>query len=124
MSDNFYEKVVLLQPALSEEEVQEAIQKISTLIKENSGEILKVENWGKKKLAYKLNKQNMGYYVFFIFKSPSAAIRKFEEFYRVYDPVFKFMIIRLTKQQINALPPEIKGIPVEPSEITTRDANV
>lgn len=124
MSNNFYEKVVLLQPALSEEEVQEAIQKISTLIKENSGEILKVENWGKKKLAYKLNKQNMGYYVFFIFKSPSSAIRKFEEFYRVYDPVFKFMIIRLTKQQINALPPEIKGIPVEPSEITTRDTNV
>ncbi|WP_353684865.1 30S ribosomal protein S6 [Thermodesulfovibrio sp. 3907-1M] len=118
--NNFYEKMVLLLPTLSEEEVQEAVNKISSVITENGGEILKIDNWGKRKLAYKLNKQNMGYYVLFLFKAPSSAIKKMEQFYRVYDPVFKFMIIKLTKQQIAALPPDIKGIPVEPSEVTPK----
>jgi len=117
---NFYEKVVLLLPSLSEEEVQDAVKKISSIIKDNGGEVLKVENWGKKKLAYKLNKQSMGYYVLFIFKAPSSSIKLMEEFYKVYDPVFKYMIIKLSKEQIANLPPEIKGIPVEPSELASR----
>uniref|UniRef100_A0A7C4AJ19 Small ribosomal subunit protein bS6 n=1 Tax=Thermodesulfovibrio aggregans TaxID=86166 RepID=A0A7C4AJ19_9BACT len=120
MSDNFYEKVVLILPALSEEEVQEVVKKISSLIVENGGEILKIDNWGKRKLAYTLNKQKMGYYVVFLFKAPSTAIKKFEEFYKVYDPVFKFMVIKLSKQQVNALPAQIKGIPVEPSELASQ----
>ncbi|GAB6183097.1 30S ribosomal protein S6 [Thermodesulfovibrio hydrogeniphilus] len=120
MTENFYEQVVLLVPTLSEEEVQEAIKKISNLIADNAGEVLKVENWGKRKLAYKLNKQAMGYYVLFLFKAPSSTIKKIEDFYKVYDPVFKFMIVKLTEKQIKALPPEIKGIPVEASEIVSQ----
>lgn len=117
---NYYEKVVLLLPSLSESEVEESIKKISSVIAENGGEVLKVDNWGKRKLAYKLNKQTMGYYVLFIFRAPSKAIKSLEDFYKVYDPVFKFMIIKLGKEQIAALPPEIKGIPVEPSEVTSQ----
>jgi small subunit ribosomal protein S6 len=117
---NFYEKVVLLLPTLSEEEVQDSIKKISSIIKDNNGEVLKIENWGKKKLAYKLNKQAMGYYILFIFKAPSSSIKIIEEFYKVYDPVFKYMIIKLSKKQIAQLPPEIKGIPVESSEIVSK----
>ncbi len=118
--NNFYEKVVLLLPTLTEEEVQEAIKKISSLIVENGGEILKIDNWGKKKLAYKLNRQTMGYYVLFLFKAPALSIKKMEEFYRVYDSVFKFMVLKLSKHQIASLPPEIKGIPVEPSELASQ----
>ncbi|MCS7215351.1 MAG: 30S ribosomal protein S6, partial [Thermodesulfovibrio sp.] len=87
--NNFYEKVVLLLPTLSEEEVKDAIKRISSLIVENGGEVLKVDNWGKKKLAYKLNRQTMGYYILFLFRAPASSIKKMEEFYKVYDPVFK-----------------------------------
>lgn len=52
--NNFYEKVVLLLPTLTEEEVQEAVKKISSLIVENGGEVLKVDNWGKKSLHINL----------------------------------------------------------------------
>ena len=121
MENNFYEQVVLLLPTLSEEEVKDAINKISSLINENGGEVLKVDNWGKCKLAYKLKKQTMGYYLFFLFKAPSSLIKKIEDFYKIYDPVFKFMFIKLTKKQISALPPEIKGVPVEPSELTAQE---
>lgn len=119
--NNFYEKVVILLPTLTEEEVQESVKKISSLITENGGEILKVDNWGKRKLAYKLNRQTMGYYVLFLFKAPASSIRKMEEFYKVYDHVFKFMVFKLTKHQVGALPPEIKGIPIEPSELASQE---
>lgn len=120
MTKNFYEKMVLLLPSLSEDEVKEAVNRISSVITDNEGEILKIDNWGKRKLAYKLNKQTMGYYVLFIFKAPPRAIKALEDFYKVFDPVFKYMVIKLSKEQIAALPPEIKGIPVEPSEISGR----
>lgn len=120
MTLNFYEKVVLLVPNLSEEELQNSVQRITSLIKDSGGEVLKVDNWGKRKLAYKLNKQTMGYYVWFLFKAPSNAIKKMEDFYKVYDPVFKFMIIKLNKKQIDALPVELKGIPVKTEDLVTQ----
>lgn len=120
MQDNFYEKVVLLLPTLSEEEVKEAIKKISSVITDNGGEVLKIENWGKKKLSYKLNKQTMGYYILFIFKAHSKTIKSIEDFYKVYDQAFKYMVIKMSKEQIAKLPPEIRGIPVEPKEISSR----
>ncbi|MEN2986254.1 MAG: 30S ribosomal protein S6 [Thermodesulfovibrionaceae bacterium] len=119
MTLNFYEKVVLLVPNLSEEELQSCLKKISSVIEENGGEILKIENWGKKRLAYKLNKQRMGYYVLFLFKAPSSAIMNIENFYRVYDPVFKFMVVKLNKKQIEALPPELRGTPIKAEDLIT-----
>lgn len=121
MTNNFYEKIVLLLPTLSEEEVKDVINKITSFITDNGGEVLKIENWGKKKLAYKLNKQSKGYYVLFIFKAPPKTIHSIEEFYKVYDFVFKYMVIKLSKEQIASLPPEIKGIPIEPSEISVKE---
>lgn len=121
MMGNFYEKMVILLPTLSEEEVKDSINKISSVITDNGGEILKIDNWGKRKLAYKLNKHSMGYYVLFIFKAPPKVIKAIEEFYKVYDPVFKYMVIKLSKEQIASFPPEIKGIPVEPSEISIKE---
>lgn len=117
---NYYEKMVLLIPSLSESEVQEAVNKISSVINDNGGEVLKIDNWGKRKLAYKLNKQTMGYYVLFIFRAPSKTIKILEDFYRVYDPVFKYMVIKLNKEQVATLSPEIKGIPLEPSEVSSK----
>ena len=61
----------------------------------------------------------MGFYVLFLFKSPTAAVRKIEDYFKVYDPVLKFMVIRLGKKQIAALPKEVVGIPVTPEEMAS-----
>ncbi len=110
---NIYENVVILNPSLSEDEVKSAIDKISDLIKNSGGRILKIDSWGKRKLAYELNKQKMGIYVFFLFQSPSLLIKKIEDYFKVFDPVVKFMVIKLDKKQIAALPKEIFNVPEE-----------
>ena len=113
---NFYETVVILNPSLGEEEAKAVIDKITDLLKNAEGEVFKVEVWGKRRLAYEMSKQKMGNYVFLLFKAPSAAIRKLEDYFKVLDIVLKFMVVKLGKKQIAVLPKEISGIPGAPEE--------
>lgn len=103
---NIYENVVILNPSLNEDELKVAVDKISDVVKNAGGEVLKVDVWGRRKLAYQLNKQKMGFYVLFLLKAPSSAIKKVEDYFKVFDPVIKFMVIKLGPKQIAALPKE------------------
>ncbi|MBF0517546.1 MAG: 30S ribosomal protein S6 [Nitrospirae bacterium] len=100
---NYYENIVILDAALEDTGIDAAEKRITDLIEKQQGEVLKHERWGRRKLSYEINKHEKGYYLFFVFKSPPAAIKLLEELYKVFDPVFKFMIIKLRKKEIIAL---------------------
>lgn len=118
---NYYENISILNPALSDEEVSDATDKITALITKNGGEIIKSDNWGKKDLAYEIDKQKKGFYLYLVFKSPSDVIKKLEDYYKVFDPVFKFMIIKLSKKETAAL---VKSMQTETKEKTEEGAEV
>ena len=113
---NFYESVVILTPSLSDEEAKAVIDRIGDIIKTANGEVFKVDVWGKRRLAYEMNKQKMGNYVFLLYKTSSDVIKKLEEHFKVLDTVLKYMVIKLDQKQIAALPKEISGMPVAPAE--------
>ncbi|MBI5074849.1 MAG: 30S ribosomal protein S6 [Nitrospirae bacterium] len=100
---NIYENVVILNASLSDEEINAAVTKIKDVVANSGGETIKADLWGRKKLAYEIKKQQKGFYVLFIFKTPAASIRKLEELYKVYDSVIKFMVIKLGPKQVKAL---------------------
>ncbi len=103
---NFYEKVLIIDPNLEDSAVEETIEKIKDVIIKGGGEIFKTENWGRRKLAYELNKHQKGNYIILHFKSPPATIAKLERFCRVADSILKWMVIRLLKKkQIEAVLP-------------------
>jgi small subunit ribosomal protein S6 len=116
---NIYETVVILNPTLGEDDLKSATNKIKDLITGSGGEILKADIWGKRKLSYEMNKQKFGYYLFLLYRSPSPTIRRIEEYAKVFDPVMKYMVIKLGKKQTAALPPEIIGTPVTREEISS-----
>ncbi len=116
---NIYENVVIINPSLSEDDLKSTLDKISEQIIKSGGEVLKIENWGKRKLSYELSKQKMGFYSMILFKSPTAFIKDLEYYYKVFDPIMKYMIIRLTKKQIDSLPQELLGIPVTTQELSS-----
>lgn len=99
---NIYENIVILNASLGDEEIETASGKIKDLITNSSGEILKTDVWGRRKLAYEIKKQKKGFYLFLVFKAPSAAIKKLEDYYKVFDPVVKYMVIKLDKKQAEA----------------------
>jgi small subunit ribosomal protein S6 len=99
-----YETVVILNPSITDDEAKAVIDKLTEIVTTAGGEMLKVDVWGKRKLAYEMNKQKMGSYFLLIYKAPSAGIKKLEEYFKVLDVVLKFMIVKLGVKQIAALP--------------------
>jgi small subunit ribosomal protein S6 len=73
---NLYENIVILNAALADEEAEATIIKIKELIADQGGEVLKVDIWGRKKLAYEIKKQKKGLYVLLFYKTPPATIKK------------------------------------------------
>jgi small subunit ribosomal protein S6 len=96
---NVYENILILDPSLSDEAIEEATQKIKDLITGAGGEVLKVDQWGRKKLAYMLNKQSRGFYSLLLFKAPADTVKKLEDYYNVSDFIVKFMVLKLEKKQ-------------------------
>lgn len=96
---NIYENIIILNASLTDEETEASTKKIKDLITNSGGEILKADAWGRRKLANEVKKQKKGFYVFLVFRSASPLIRKLEDYYKVFDPVIKYMVIKLEKKQ-------------------------
>ncbi len=100
---NIYENIVILNASLPDEEINASLSRIKDIIISSGGEILKADIWGRRKLAYEIKKQNKGVYTLLLYKTEPSTIRKLEEFYKVFDPVIKYMVIKLGPKQIKHL---------------------
>ena len=100
---NIYENIIIMNAAISDEEAEAAVTKIKDLVTSQGGEVLKVDVWGRRKLAYEIKKQKKGLYVLLIYKTPSATVKKLEDFYKVSDTVLKYMVVKLEKKQVQEL---------------------
>ncbi|MFZ5875198.1 MAG: 30S ribosomal protein S6 [Nitrospirota bacterium] len=89
-----YETIFIVKTSLTDEELSGLVAKIRGVIEKHGGEILKTENWGKKKLAYEVRKEKKGAYVFFRFRGPGGLVSELERQYRVEDAVIKFLTIK------------------------------
>ncbi len=90
---NKYESVIIINTNITEENRKKVIDKITDLINLN-GKIEKVEELGKKKLAYEIKNNTDGYYVLFYFESKSEFIMELERVYRITDEIMKFLNVR------------------------------
>ncbi|MGC2063833.1 MAG: 30S ribosomal protein S6 [Thermodesulfovibrionales bacterium] len=100
---NIYENFVILNASLSDEEITAAVSRIKDLVVNAGGEVIRADHWGRRKLSYEIKKQTKGFYVLFVYKAPAATIKKLEELYKVFDPVIKFMVIKLGTKQVKHL---------------------
>lgn len=88
-----YESMFVLSPELTIDAVKEFVEKVKALI-EKSGEIESVEEWGKKKLAYTINKKyTEGYYVLMYFKAANEVLPELEHTFKVTESVIRHMIL-------------------------------
>lgn len=111
---NVYENVIILNAALPDEEIGNSVQKVREIITATGGEFLKADLWGRRKLAYEINKQTRGFYVLVLIKAAAATVKKLEEHFKVTDTVIKYMFIKLEKKQKEAA---LKAVPVEPQSV-------
>lgn len=95
-----YESVVILNAALEDEQIEVSLNKILESIKSYGGEIKDVDKWGRKRLAYPIQKAKSGYYVVIRFTAPTESIVRIERVYRLDESVIRFLTVELTKEAI------------------------
>ena len=95
-----YESVLILKPDIDEARADEALEKIGEFIKSNGGACLKIEKWGKKRLAYRIRKNRFGIYLNIYHTLDSAKVAALESKYRLFDLIIKFMVLRLTDDEL------------------------
>ena len=94
---NQYETVFILTPVLSDQQIKEAVEKYQTYLEGQGAEIINVENWGLKKLAYNIEKKSTGFYVMIEFKAEPTVIAKFELQMRRDERVLRFLTVKNEK---------------------------
>ena len=90
---NKYESVVIINPNVEENGLKALIEKFSALIN-TDGKVEQVNELGKKKLAYEINKNKEGYYIVFEFEAKPSLIAELERNYRITDEVIKFIVVK------------------------------
>ena len=90
---NQYEVAVLYHPDL-EIDLEKASSKVEKIITDNGGKIAKTDNWGRRKLAYPINKQEFAVYVFYTVDMPAENVQKVEQTFNITDEIIRFLITR------------------------------
>lgn len=120
---NKYESIFIMDPDLEETQAQATIEKIKGIITQNNGEILKFEDWGKRKLAYDVRKKPRGHYILATFSGPPALLSELHRNFRVMDAVIKFQSVRVDEQLESVTKPSVpEELPEEESETEGKQA--
>ena len=88
-----YELTVLVQPDL-EPAIDTALEKVRELVTTNGGKVTKEENWGKKKLAYKINKEDFAVYLYMEVKLPANAPLKISNMLNISDYAMRYLLVK------------------------------
>jgi small subunit ribosomal protein S6 len=97
---NHYETAVIINAALDDEQIEAVVAKITGIITDGGGEISETEKWGRKRLAYTINKNRIGYYVIYRFEAPVDLIAELERLMKIDESVVRFLTIRLEKEAL------------------------
>ena len=89
----FYETLFVVSGALSEEDAKSVQDKFTALIAAN-GNLIAVNEWGKRRLAYPINDKNDGYYVLVNFKSEGSFTAELERVYGITEGILRSIVIR------------------------------
>ncbi|MEN6414044.1 MAG: 30S ribosomal protein S6 [Veillonellales bacterium] len=88
-----YEVMFIIKPA-EEEALNTVITKFENLIKDNGGEVEKIDRWGKKRLAYEIKDFAEGYYCLIYFSAEPKAVFELERVMKITDEILKHMVIK------------------------------
>ena len=90
-----YESVLIARQDLGAAQVNSLVSDLSEVIKKEGGEVVKVDNWGLKNLAYRIKKYRKGHYVLLNIVAPSSAISEYERLIRLNEDIIRYMTVKV-----------------------------
>lgn len=98
---NNYETVFILNPVLSETQIEETVKKFEDFLKGKGCSMVAKEDWGLKKLAYPIQNKKSGFYHLFEFTAPGEAISSLEVEFRRDERFMRYLTVKLDKHAIS-----------------------
>lgn len=94
-----YEVVFVLAPTMTDEEVDQLVENYSTVAQEVGAEVVQVDKWGKRRLAFPVQKHNEGYYTVLTLEEEAAkSVAELERKFKVNDSVIRFLSVRIDEE--------------------------
>ena len=91
----FYESVVIARPELTEVQVDKLVNDLSEIITKDKGKIIKIEKWGLRSFAYKINKNKKGHYFMLNLDSAPSTIFEYERKMRINEDIIRFLTLKI-----------------------------
>jgi small subunit ribosomal protein S6 len=93
-----YEVIFIVRPDLPDEEIEKLVGHMETFATEAGGKIEKVEKMGRRRLAYRVERQREGFFILFVLEGSGDTVRELERRLKVTDNVIKFMTVRVDEE--------------------------
>lgn len=128
MRKRTYESVVLINAALEDDQIELSLNRIQETLTSHGAEVIEVDKWGRKRLAYPIKKAKSGYYAIYRFNSTPDLIAVLERNYRLDENIYRYLTISLDKFALEAIAKQkeaLKNAPVveEAQNQTTESKN-
>ena len=98
---NHYETVFILNPVLSDVQIEETVKKFEDFLIKNGAKMVSKENWGLKKLAYPIQNKKSGFYHLFEFTDLGQVVNPYEQEFRRDERVMRFLTVKLDKHAVS-----------------------
>ena len=95
-----YETIYILRPEAATENIQEINGRVRKIIEDGGGKVLRLDNWGKRKLAYEISKQLKGIYLYWLYLGEANLVAEIERNLRMLDMVIRYQSVRVD-QDVN-----------------------
>ncbi|MEO8842900.1 MAG: 30S ribosomal protein S6 [Kofleriaceae bacterium] len=117
-----YETIYILRPNTPNEGVAEVNTRIKGVIESMGGKVLKVDNWGKRRLAYEVAKERKGIYLYWLYLAKSGVVEEAERNLRMLDNVIRYLTVKVDENVVvDARPSEIDDTSYEKAAQTAAD---
>lgn len=110
MSDS-YEMMYILRPDLGEEQVDQAIAKYESLLRDQGAEDIEIQHRGRRRLAYEIKRQREGIYIQMNYKAPGKHVAPVERAMRLSEEVIRYLTLKLEEPKV-----KLEAVPV-PAEV-------
>jgi small subunit ribosomal protein S6 len=104
-----YENIVVINPDCTKEEEEELLKRIATNIEKTGASIVKLDDWGVRKLAYPIKKKDRGHYFFYLLDMAQEKVAGLGKFYRTVDNILRhmFVVIDVAKKVPEKAPDQV-----------------
>jgi small subunit ribosomal protein S6 len=99
LANRTYEVMYIAMPETADDDIAKLNDAIEKLIKKEGGNVVKTEDWGRRKLAYPIRKKTEGYYVLFEIEGSGQEIAELERRMRVNDNIMRYMTVRVDEER-------------------------